>query len=81
MDLLTAAQAATRYRERTGRRMGAVRMRQLAQRGQIPASKPGREWLYRAADVDAFAAQDRPNLPPASSTNAPHPRATINQEG
>lgn len=63
MELLTAAGAAARYRETTGRTMSAVRMRQFAQRGQIPATKPGREWLFTPAAVDQFAAQERRNMP------------------
>jgi len=35
------------------------RVRQLILSGQLPASKPGREWMLRRRDVEAFR-----DLPP-----------------
>jgi hypothetical protein len=62
--MFTAAQAAERYTAATGRKMSARRMRQLAQRGQIDAQRVGaRTLVFTAAAVDAFAAQQRPNMP------------------
>ena len=49
--------------ERLG--LSAVRIRQLANDGRI-GTKIGRDWLFTAEELDAFATQERgPGRPPA----------------
>jgi excisionase family DNA binding protein len=60
-DLLTTAEAAKLAKKK------ARTMRQHAERGNIPARRIGRDWLFRRGDVEAF----RPRKPGRPSEATP----------
>lgn len=47
--------------EETAQRLGVhpSRVRVLAREGRLPAQQVGRAWVFRPADVERFAAQER----------------------
>jgi excisionase family DNA binding protein len=48
-----------------------VRVIQFCQSGQLPATKPGRDWQIKRSDVEAFAARERPGGYPAGRPRKP----------
>lgn len=67
-DLLTAAQAA----QRLG--LSLRQVQDLAKEGRLPAIRPGKEWLFRAAEIDALPARRSVGRPAGARDQRPRKR-------